>query len=477
MKKLEEILALPAEEAVKELQKRNGSVPNVDKLLKSWNPELHDVMNKEIRKPKKILLEEEERDHEGKIIKPARYEYEEVNRIYLPIEQDQVGIHTAFTVGTEPALTCEDQDEKDREVFTIIKGIHKKNKLKFQNKDVVRSYLAETEVCEYWFTQEDPLFWTRMSKKVGKKLNATRVLKSVLWSPLKGDTLYPIFDDYNRLIVMSRGYKVNIDGQDYERFMSITNREVVVWQNDSGWKEINRFEHQFKKLPCIYARRKSGPLCKNIEPVRNRLEKLYSDYADCIDYNFFPKLALEGEMTGRPSKNNGDVIQLENGAKIAYLTWNQTPESAKMEFENLMEQAYSLTKTPRISFENLKGIGLQSGVAFKFCFMGIHSEVSNHAEDIEPFLQRRYNFLVSAIGSVCTEYDNAETEIDVEIVPFMIDSLKERVETAVSAKQGGVMSTDEAVVFVGVVDNAMDEVEKIKEDSKVSENKPSNDRG
>ena len=88
------------------------------------------------------------------------------------------------------------------------------------------------------------------------------------------------------------------------------------------------------------------------------------------------------------------------GADAQYLTWNQVPDTVRFEAETLTNMAYDMSNTPRISFETLKGVGKASGTAFRFMFMGAHMAVENHGEVIGEFLQRRVNFIVSALGSI-----------------------------------------------------------------------------
>lgn len=161
------------------------------------------------------------------------------------------------------------------------------------------------------------------------------------------------------------------------------------------------------------------------------------------------------------------------GAKATYLTWEQAPDTVKFEVNTLFEQIYSLTNTPRISFENLKTMSTVSGIAFKFYFMGAHMAVENHAEDIGEFLQRRVNFLVSALGTLSSElYKPAKTiDIDIDIVPYMIDDTSGKVATAVSAISGGIWSRKHGMMFVGQIDNMDEELKEIEEEQTAKNNK------
>lgn len=176
---------------------------------------------------------------------------------------------------------------------------------------------------------------------------------------------------------------------------------------------------------------------------------------------------MEGDIKGKPTRSNGDTIKLETGGKVSYLAWTQTPEQIKMELESLTDKCYSMTGTPRISFENLKGTGQAlSGVAFDYVFLSTHLKVDEHNEVIGEHLQRRYDFLVSAIGALNTSYEKAsETiEVDCEIQPFRINDLKSKVEIAVAGVGGGIFSKRTGIVMAGVTDEIDEELKEIQEE-------------
>lgn len=465
---LKQILALPdISKRIDFIKKaRKTPQPNTKQNEKDWDPEKHDVMLPEIRKNETRVIEPEVRDQRtGKILKIAKTEEDPVNRIALPLEQDIVNIHTAFTVGTPPRLYCDTDDNKQQELFKVVNAIDKKNKIKYHNKRIVRSWLSEQEVAEYWYTVEDKGFWKRILNKIKVGLsvgvNGERKIKCAIWSPFRGDILWPVFSDSNDYLGLGREYKVKQpDGLYRYYFQFITDESVHLWVKAEGSSWVNAanhpFMHNFKKNPTIYSYRPET-LCAKIRPIRNRTETILSNYADCIDYNFAPKLVATGKITGnQPRGARGGLVELGGGGDLKYLSWQQTPDAAKLEIETLTERAYSLTNTPRISFENLQGLGNSfSGVSFQYAFMGAHMAVEMHAETIGEFLQRRYNFLVSAIGSVNTTYAEAseEIDIDVDIVPYMIGNKSEDIKMAVDAYQGGIASLKEGVIMAGLMDD------------------------
>lgn len=460
---------------------RKSALPNTGKLMAAWDHKRHDIMDVEKYPKIKVLTQMAQDTYDPNTGKTthtqAKYEDKEPNRISLPLEQDIVNIHTAFTVGTEPKLECAPADDNERGVFETLKQVMKKNKIKFQNRKIVRSWLSETEVAEYWYAVQEEGFWVKLKRKVaglfGKK-KPTHRLKSQIWSPFRGDAIYPFFDGNGEYLACSREYKVkDLDGNEHTVFMTVTATEVYQWELDKSWTENKEmsFKHGFKKCPVLYTHRE-GALCDKIKPQRERLEKTLSGYADCLDNHYFPMLMLFGDIT--PDLITGDtrnrMMQLTgDGANAQYLTWNQASDPIKVEIETYFNNIYAHTNTPRISFDQLKGTGnALSGTAFKYVFMAAHMAVQNHAEELGAFFQRRVNFLVSAIGSLNSSLEAACDTIDVEteIVPFMIDDEASKVQTAVSAVSGGVWSTEHGVVYASNYGDAKDELEQIKEEKK-----------
>ena len=477
MRDIKEVLALQdINQKIHYLKKgRKTKLPDIVKLYNDWNPNKHEIITDEEKYPKiKVTLKPEKKFTDpttGKEhVEPEQKKLVDPNRIALPIEQDIVNIQTAFTVGTEPALDCQ-PEQSEESLLSALKQVFKKNKLKYQNKKVVRSWLAEQEVAEYWYVVKDDGFWAKLKRKIsgifGKSKPEYR-LKSAIWSPFRGDKLYPFFNDNGDLVALSREYKKkDLNDVEITCFMTITKDMVYQWELTSNWTDKGSFTHGFKKMPVIYMYRPEA-YCEKIKSLRIRLEKLLSNYADCIDYHFFPILMLYGDVQQLSGEFKNRVLQLlGNNANAQYLTWNQASETVKYEAETLFSQIYSLTNTPRISFDSLKGAGSAvSGVAFDYVFMSTHLNVENLNETVGEFMQRRVNFLVSALGSVNTSLEQASETIDVDVQmqPYRLEDIKEKIDTAIKAKNGEIWSQERAITFVGNIDSALEEIEAIKEE-------------
>ena len=93
---------------------------------------------------------------------------------------------------------------------------------------------------------------------------------------------------------------------------------------------------------------------------------------------------------------------------------------------------------------------------------------------IGEFLQRRVNFLVSALGSINpSEFNKATETIDIstEVVPYRLDNLEDKVNVAVKAVSGGVWSQRHGVMFAGNADRIDEELKEIEEEQSLKNEK------
>lgn len=457
---------------------RKTPMPDVKQMKDDWFPKRHRVHDVEFRKDMKTLVKDAYIDQNGKEY-PPEFETEPVARISLPIEQDIVNIHVAFTVGNEPQINCDTDDKKELDLLRIVKNICKDNKIRFQNKREMRSWLSEKEVCEYWYRVEAKGFWKKILNKIksflGMEKSPTEKLKMQIWSPFRGDKLYPLFSDNgNDYLGIGREFEYQLQDKSTKRcFMLVTDKYVYQIEEDGGkWKDSDGypFAHGFEKNPTLYSYTPET-LCENIREARESLETLTSDYSDAIKMNFFPKLILEGDLENGGATNIGKshLLRITNGGKAYYLDWHQTSDMVKTQLDNLLVRCYSHTNTPLISFDQLKGTGqFPSGTAFEYMFMATLFAVDRHWEGMGEFFQRRVNFLLSAAASLAPQFKEASETINADVVqrPYRIEDLSKRIADATSAVDGHVMSRKEAVILVGIADEYTDELEEIENDMK-----------
>lgn len=342
----------------------------------------------------------------------------EVNRIGLPIEQDIVSIHTSFCVGIDPVLGAEPESAEEQTMLALIQATDRRNKMRNRNREVVRSLLSEAMVAEYWFTVQDEPFYRKH-----KGITASKRLKMAVWSPFRGDRLVPIKDSTGDLVRFLRFYDIREGNKTIHKAMDIDEAKVRILEMREGWTITKEFAHGFDKIPVVYMERHE-PLCHKIKHIRERLEDLTSNFADSIDYNAAPKLVAKGQLSGLAKRGKSQVVEITgNNASLEYLTWNQSADAVRLEMETLIDLAYQMTCTPRISLKDMQGAGNDfSGESFRYVFMGTHLEVRNHEEIIGEYLQRRYNFMLSALALLVPSLQEARyMEIEPRLVPYIIE--------------------------------------------------------
>ena len=245
---LEDILALEdVDQKIEYLKKgRKTEEPNTGENWKDWNADLHEIIVDKEKYPDIEVVEEKEReewnDSTGKSTTiPAKKRTEPCNRISIPLEQDITNIQTAFTVGVEPKMDCAPSNEDEKGLFYAIQQVLKKNKIKYQNKRIVRSWLSEQECAEYWYAVKDDSFWAKFWNKIQKAFGGSvrpqNKLRSVIWSPFRGDKLYPFFDDAGDLVAFSREYKKK-DRPQRGRYRQFTQCDIDILGEPSNLAEI-----------------------------------------------------------------------------------------------------------------------------------------------------------------------------------------------------------------------------------------------
>lgn len=212
---------------------------------------------------------------------------------------------------------------------------------------------------------------------------------------------------------------------------------------------------------------------EDVDKLIDRLETLLSNFADTNDYHASPKIFTTGIIKGWAKKGeSGAVIEGEDGATMQYVSWQSAPEAVKLEIETLLKMIYTITQTPDISFDSVKGLGAISGIALKLLFMDAHLKVQDKREIFDDYLQRRVNVILAYIGKMnnALEEDCETIAIEPEIVPYMLTSEIDELNYWLTANGNKpVISQEESVEKAGLSSNVELTMQKLK-DQTASEN-------
>lgn len=413
-----------ADEVVSELKNhRITAQPNVEQAKKALDPKLHDINDKIIRPDKRVKIDGGN-DSGDKVIDTGEdggnYRIEKVARIAVALQKLIVGRAAAFCFGNPVAYKATPETDGERVVLKALERILKDNKTTSKNRKIARAIFGYKECAELWYVQEKAKPHNTYGFLTKSKL------RCALFSPMFGDTLYPYFDGAGDLVAFSRSYsRIDSDKKRFDYFETYTDTEHWLWVNEgSGYKIVDGFPKKVAigKIPIVYGYQEYFET-QDVDSLIDRLEKLLSNFADTNDYHASPKIFTTGEIVGFAKKGeSGAIIQGEDGATAQYLSWQNAPESVKLEIETLLKMIYTITQTPDISFESVKGLGAISGVALKLLFMDAHLKVQDKKEIFDDYLQRRVNVIKAFIGQFNTELeeDVEMLEVEPEITPYML---------------------------------------------------------
>jgi hypothetical protein len=99
---------------------------------------------------------------------------------------------------------------------------------------------------------------------------------------------------------------------------------------------------------------------------------------------------------------------------------------------------YTITQTPDISFDTVKGIGAVSGVALRLLFMDAHLKVQDKAEIFDEYLQRRCNIVKEYIAQANQKAAAAASELVIKpkITPYIIEDELSKINILQAANGG-----------------------------------------
>lgn len=465
--KIEDVFSLTKdEEKIQKLKSQRGAPgPDVAKISDQWRPDKHEVMNPAYR-PDKTIKKPDPQDPEKEISST-----EKVNRVAMALQKLIVKRAAAFLFGNSVVIHADPVGEQQQSVLKAVNRILKDAKIDSRNRAIAKNMFASTEVAEYWYPVEAP----KESQAYGFKTKVK--MKMQIFSPLLGDALYPFFDDSGDMTAFSREFIVSdSDNNKVLYFETWTDKLYIRWKQGAGgqWEKamakenIDGITNQVGKIPIIYGRQEQVEWA-DVQTLIDRLEKLFSNYGDTNDYHAAPKIFIKGELTGFAKKGeSGAILQGTRDADAKYLSWDQAPESVKLELDSLLRMIYAITQTPDISFESVKGLGsAASGQGLKMLFLDAHLKVMEKMEVFDEYLQRRLNLIKAFISQLSTSLQSAADELDITpvVIPYMIGDNSTIIGDLVDAVQGGIISKATAVSHNPYVEDADAELARINEET------------
>lgn len=448
---IEEILQLEtSDKKVAALKVRDTKAPDVKNLKKQWNVETHSVMDDALRPNKKIFKED------GTTFDRM----EPVNRIPISLQKLIVNRAVSFLFGNPVELIYNNQDANTKTVQESIKKVLSKNKEVSLNKAMGKELLSSTEVAEVWYTVDTKVDQDLYGFKSPMKL------RHKIFSPMNGDNLYPLFDDTGDLIAFSREFIILEQEVEILHFETYTALNTYTFKQKDGKYEDPIIEkNPIGKIPVIYGTQLTSEW-NDVQNLIERLEVLASNFADTNDYHGSPTIMIEGDIQGFAKKGEqGKILQGSAGTKAYYLSWDRAPEAIKLEKDMLIEMIYTLTQTPNITFDSLKGLGQIATMTLKLLFLDAHLKVEDKKGIVLEYLQRRINIIKAFLGIMNTSWKSTIEAVDitVDVKPYMLEDEKAYLDYIMAANGGSqVISQRTSIEKSGLTQDAEAEYAQIQ---------------
>ena len=458
------------EDVTGQFRQKSITIPSWEALRREFDPQEHPVMNKGLYPDITVYDEkvsETEVDEFGnpKVVKVAKG-VEKVSRVTYALQALAVKRTTELCFGIPVKRVYSAENDRQEEIGKYIEAIFNRNHIDSVNIQRGRELFASCEIFTLWYSAEDENNYYGFDSKL-KLRNAT-------YSPMLGDSLYPLFDDKGDLVAMSVAYTRYVKNSKVTYFDTYTASKHLRWSNetDDGVGSTNTLvlneDIAIGKIPGIYVYRPL-PVWENTSDLVYEMEWAVSRNGNYLRKNSRPILGVfadEAIQFGKsPLLASRDVEQLPSNAKLQYITWNQAIDNLKYYVNELRQMFFTQLQLPDWSYENMKTSPM-SGEARKQLFIDCHLKVKDESGRWLEFFDREVNVVKAFLKTMLpADWSDDIDALKVEnvITPYTITDEKDNVNILMTATGGkAIMSQDTAVRKLALVDDPDKELQTIR---------------
>ncbi len=417
-------------------------------LRKEYEPKEHPVMT--------------DKNYRDKVTKRG---IERVTRTTLGWQKLAVKRMTELMFAIPVQRVYKPQTEDEKTVAQIMEAIFTKNRIDSLNIDRGKSLFASCETVTLWYSQEQPTVYAGMRSPLK--------LRCKNFSPMNGDKLYPLFDEYDDLIALSIEYTRKEGDKTVTYFDTYTADEHIRWRTeDLGTVEELRESVELGKITGIYIHR-DEPIWEDQSQNVYECEWTLSRNGNYIRKNARPnwvvfsdnKVKYNGEQANDNVGRN--VLQYGQNDKAEYKTWQQAIDSIKFHIEEIKRNFFMQLQLPDMSMENMKATPM-SGEARKMMFIDAQLKVTDESGIWLEFFDREINVVRAFLKKMYPQLTAAIDSLIVEVIitPYQIRDEAERINNLTNATNGkAIMSQRTAVQNLGYVDDVDAELAEIAKES------------
>lgn len=439
---------LPIDDVISVLKEKPVCVPSWCKLIKAYEPTLHEIVTDDVTRKDKIKSDGTK---------------EEASRIYVGLEKLLTKRMTEFmfAIPVKRVYHNIEENETRQQIAKAIESIYKYARIDTENIKRSTSFFASCEIFTIWYVVDKP------NTLYG--FNSKYKLKCKTYSPMDGVSLYPLFDELGDMIAMSFEYKKKIKDEEITFFETYTADRHYKWKQDNnGWIAVITGEPiQLMKIPGVYAFR-PVPIYHGLTRLRKELEYTLSRNSDVIAYNASPVLKVSGKIIGEEDKGESRrLYRVEQGGDVSYVSWNQAIEAVKYHIDTLLKLYWMQSQMPDISFDNMTKFGNIGFDARQTLLTDAHLKVGDESGVWIETLDREASVVKEFLKMMNTSWAKEIDEVEVEniITPFIQMDEDSAINRAIKSNGGKpVVSHLESIQMAGISNNPMATLEQIQKE-------------
>lgn len=439
---------LPIDDVISVLKEKPVCVPSWCKLIKAYEPTLHEIVTDDVTRKDKIKSDGTK---------------EEASRIYVGLEKLLTKRMTEFmfAIPVKRVYHNIEENETRQQIAKAIESIYKYARIDTENIKRSTSFFASCEIFTIWYVVDKP------NTLYG--FNSKYKLKCKTYSPMDGVSLYPLFDELGDMVAMSFEYKKKIKDEEITFFETYTADRHYKWKQDNnGWIAVITGEPiQLMKIPGVYAFRQV-PIYQGLTRLRKELEYTLSRNSDVIAYNASPVLKVSGKIIGEEDKGESRrLYRVEQGGDVSYVSWSQAIEAVKYHIDTLLKLYWMQSQMPDISFDNMTKLGNIGFDARQTLLTDAHLKVGDESGVWIETLDREASVVKEFLKMMNTSWAKEIDEVEVEniITPFIQMDEDSAINRAIKSNGGKpVASHLESIQMAGISNDPITTLEQIRKE-------------
>ena len=437
-------------EIITDLKAKSVTVPawgGKNGLAAQYYPEKHPVMDKSLYPD---------------IVTDGRLE--PVTRITYDLQRLAVKRMVELCNGIPPKRIYRPENDMQKEIADYMERLYQRNRIDSVNVDRCTMLFASCEVMTLWYATEEP------NNYYG--FNSPLKIRCRSFSPMLGDDLYPLFDEYGDMIAMSVEYSRKVAAKKMTFFDVYTADNHYRFSGGSGgWRLETVEEIKLAKIPASYTWRPT-PIWEDTSKSVYEMEWAMSRNGNYLRKNSKPLFVLFADETisyGNEKSETEEarsILQFPKGSSASYVTWAQAIDNLKFYISELRQSFFTQLQLPDWNYEKMSQMAL-SGESRKQLFIDAQMKVKDESGRLLEFFDREVNvvkaFMKAALGEAYHK-DIDALQVETVITPYTINDEAETIKNLTTANGGKpIISQRESIEEYGHssdVDQTMKEIQE-----------------